>query len=309
MSSSTTETQMDYILQIIKALRQLNGSAKAASVKGWIATTLGDKVPVATLPSGASKFSNDLQWARMYLVNAEILEPVEKAGRGNWVLTPKGWKVALTKESAKDIYELTSKKNQSGSEDSNAPDEDGKQGLLSKDWEIALLNTLRKMPPKGFERLCAQIMTKSGLEATQVTGKSCDGGIDGEGLLPVDEFKLVKIRVAWQCKRYREDGVVPSKDVRDFRGAMNGRAEYGIFFTTSAFSGESIKEAVRQGTTPIQLVDIESLIRLMGDRSIGVLAATPTNPDSRALDSEFFGQFLHPEGHSTSLQSDLLSTF
>lgn len=308
MSSSTTETQMEYTLLIIDALRQMNGSAKAASVKGWIATILGDKVPVATLPSGASKFSNDLQWARMYLVNAEMIEPVDKAGRGNWVLTPKGWKVPLTKESAQEIYELTSKKAQTGSEDSTAPDEDGKQGLLSKDWEIALLNTLRKMPPEGFERLCAQIMTKSGLEA-QVTGRSCDGGIDGEGLLPVDEFRLVKMRVAWQCKRYREDAVVPSKDIRDFRGAMNGRAEYGIFFTTSAFSGESIKEAVRQGTTPIQLVDIESLIRLMGERSIGVLAATPATPDSRALDSEFFGQFLHPEKKATSLQSDLLSTF
>lgn len=299
---------MEYTLLIIDALRQMNGSAKAASVKGWIATILGDKVPVATLPSGASKFSNDLQWARMYLVNAEMIEPVDKAGRGNWVLTPKGWKAPLTKESAQEIYELTSKKIQTGSEDSTAPDEDGKQGLLSKDWEIALLNTLRKMPPEGFERLCAQIMTKSGLEA-QVTGRSCDGGIDGEGLLPVDEFRLVKMRVAWQCKRYREDAVVPSKDIRDFRGAMNGRAEYGIFFTTSVFSGESIKEAVRQGTTPIQLVDIESLIRLMGDRSIGVLAATPATPDSRALDSEFFGQFLHPEKKSTSLQSDLLSTF
>lgn len=302
MSSSTTKTQMEYILLIIDALRQMNGSAKAASVKGWIATILGDKVPETTLPSGASKFSNDLQWARMYLVNSEILEPVDKVGRGNWVLTPKGWKAPLTPEYAKSIYEQTSKKGQTGSEDVSAPDEDGKQGTLTQDWEICLLHALREMPPEGFERLCAHIMLRSGLEA-QVTGGTGDGGIDGEGLLPVDKFGLVKVRVAWQCKRYGDGGSVQSKEVRDFRGAMNGRAEYGVFFTTSVFSGGSIKEATRNGTAPIQLVDSEALIRLMGVEKIGVHAA---NPEMLEIDHDFLKQYLHPEKEAVSPQGNLI---
>ena len=42
--------------------------------------------------------------------------------------------------------------------------------------------------------------------------------------------------------------------VRDFRGAMMGRADKGIIITTGSFTAEARKEAVRDGVPPIELV-------------------------------------------------------
>ena len=116
---------------VVEALREMNGFAKASAVKQWIADTLtskGIEVPAITLASGASKFTNDIQWARMYLVNAGILEPVEIAGRGNWKLTEKGKEIALDQETAQKIYDSSAAGgNVAESENTAAPDEEGKQ--------------------------------------------------------------------------------------------------------------------------------------------------------------------------------------
>jgi restriction system protein len=62
-----------------------------------------------------------------------------------------------------------------------------------------------------------------------VTGRSADGGIDGNGILEVNP--LVSFKVLFQCKRYSAS--VGSGAVRDFRGAMMGCADKGIILTTA----------------------------------------------------------------------------
>ena len=61
----------------------------------------------------------------------------------------------------------------------------------------------------------------------EVTGRSGDGGIDGAGVLRVN---LISFHVRFQCKRY--SGSVGAPEIRDFRGAMVGRADKGLFMTT-----------------------------------------------------------------------------
>lgn len=61
------------------------------------------------------------------------------------------------------------------------------------------------------------------------------GGIDGFGTLQVNP--LVSFKVLFQCKRYSKS--VPPSQVRDFRGAMAGRADKGIIITTGAFTAEA----------------------------------------------------------------------
>src|SRR5215475_7636120 len=95
-------------------------------------------------------------------------------------------------------------------------------------------------------------------QEVHVTGRSGDGGIDGQGILKLNSF--VSFRVLFQCKRYKE-AVGPSV-VRDFRGAMAGRAEKGIILTTGHFTPQAETEASRDGAQPIELVDGESLIDL-----------------------------------------------
>lgn len=308
IASSTTAAQIRYMKQIIAALRAMSGSGKAAAVKEWIANTLtaqGKTIPDTILSSGASKFANDIQWARMYLVNAGMLETKEAAGRGFWKLTPAGWEVPLDPESITGLYDSAFQKGTTASSDTQeAPEENDPQGQLAgiQTWESELVNLLTNMPDKGFERLCAFIMTQNGVEA-KVTGQTGDGGVDGEGLFPVDRYALVKMRIAWQCKRFK-DGNVGSKDIRDFRGAIDGRAQYGLFFTTSGFTLNAISEAARAGAIPIELVDLRSLINLMGANGIG-LKKKNNESDELQSDASFFDEYMNPKGQSSGHQLSL----
>lgn len=87
-----------------------------------------------------------------------------------------------------------------------------------------------------------------------MTGRSGDGGIDGTGVLRVN---LLSFHVNYQCKRYA--GTVGPGSIRDFRGALAGRADKGLFITTGRFTREAEREAVRAGATAIDLIDGEQL--------------------------------------------------
>ena len=285
-----------YIAKIVLALRAMNGVAKAAAVKNFIVETMtANQEPIneATLKTGVPKYQNDIQWARMYLVNAGLLDPVNISGYGTWKLTKEGWSTPLDWETAKGIYFQTNKKGKkSAPDDQAAPKEEDQQHDLPgmDSWELQLKKILTTMPDKGFERLCAEIMTKNGLHATKVTGQSGDKGIDGEGFLAIDSAALVSIRVAWQCKRYLEEKV-PSKAVRDFRGALHQDTAHGILFTTSTFTADAEQESSQPGKKPIRLVNLEALVELLRDLKLGVKPVT-----THAVDRTYFEDFLEPAG-------------
>lgn len=299
-----------YIPLIIQVLQSVNGFAKASSVKQLIADHLtenGQAIPETILSSGVQKFANDIQWARMYLVNAGLLEPMKTAGYGNWKLTDAGWQASLNEAGVKAILDATTQKDKIQATDTqDAPSEAPLQGTLAgtESWQSTLKAILTKMPDKGFERLCARIMTNNGLIATKVTGQTGDGGVDGEGLLPIDKFGLIKAPVAWQCKRF-DGNNVGSKHIRDFRGAIEGRAKYGLVFTTSSFTPSAEGEALRPGATPIELVGLEQLIELMGSAAIGIEKNSDEIGDYQVKTS-FFEEYLHPSS-SSSLEKNLFS--
>ena len=103
-----------------------------------------------------------------------------------------------------------------------------------------LAGTLQSLPAAGFERFCQRLLRESGFQEVTITGRSGDGGIDGIGILQVNS--LVSFKVLFQCKKYA--GSVTPSHVRDFRGAMTGRADKGIIITTGSFTSEARKEAV-----------------------------------------------------------------
>jgi restriction endonuclease Mrr len=67
-----------------------------------------------------------------------------------------------------------------------------------------------------------------------------------------DLFRFVSFTVLFQCKKY--SGTVSASQVRDFRGAMQGRADKGIIMTTGTFTTDAKREARRDGAPPIELV-------------------------------------------------------
>jgi len=58
--------------------------------------------------------------------------------------------------------------------------------------------------------------------------------------------------------------------VRDFRGAMDGRADKGLLITTGRFSRDARAEAQRDGAMPIDLIDGEELVQKLKELEIGV---------------------------------------
>jgi restriction system protein len=150
------------------------------------------------------------------------------------------------------------------------------------DHRVKVLEVLQSLPASGFERFCQRLLRESGFGEVQVTGKSNDGGIDGIGILQVNA--LVSFKVLFQCKRYK-GSVVPAQ-VRDFRGAMQGRADKGIILTTGTFTQEARREALRDGVPPIELVDGDKLIGMMEDLSLGLKPVR-----SWRVDDDFFRHF------------------
>ena len=129
-----------------------------------------------------------------------------------------------------------------------------------------LARTLQSLPAAGFERFCQRLLRESGFQEVTITGRSGDGGIDGIGILQVNA--LVSFKVLFQCKKYA--GSVTPSHVRDFRGAMTGRADKGIIITTGSFTSEARKEAVRDGAPPIELVDGEKLASMLERLELGL---------------------------------------
>ncbi|WP_243409403.1 restriction endonuclease [Pontibacter virosus] len=122
------------------------------------------------------------------------------------------------------------------------------------------------MSPENFERLCQRVLRELGFLNVEVTQRSNDGGIDGQGLIRLGG--VLSFHVVFQAKRYQ--GSVGSSIVRDFRGAMIGRADKGLILTTGSFTREARREANRDGAPPIDLIDGNEFAEKLKELKLGV---------------------------------------
>ena len=110
------------------------------------------------------------------------------------------------------------------------------------------------------------MLRESGFIQVEVTGRSGDGGIDGKGIMRLSG--LLSFHVIFQCKRWQ--GAVSASHVRDFRGAMVGRADKGLLITTGTFTKDAMREATRDGAPAIDLVDGEQFVDKLKELGLGV---------------------------------------
>ena len=135
------------------------------------------------------------------------------------------------------------------------------------EWRERLHHILtKKLEPAAFERLAQRLLRESGFVQVEVTGRTGDGGIDGKGIARIHGF--MSFHIFFQCKRYQ--GSVSASAIRDFRGAMVGRADKGLFITTGTFTPAAVKEATRDGAPPIDLVDGDELAEKLKDLGLGI---------------------------------------
>lgn len=258
---------LNYVKPLVEVLRNIGGSGATADVIDQVISSMKipDSVVEETISSGASRVRNQIQWARMYLVKADLMDSSQ---RGVWKLTEKGYETEITEES---VYSLFKKVQGSFVEEpkkkESAPVEEAEEEIVADEAHgEALLNILKNLSPAGFERICKRLLSEVGIHDVQITGGSGDQGIDGTGVIKVNE--VVGFTIIFQCKRYK-DSVVPHH-VRDFRGTMQGRADKGIIITTGRFTSEAKKEAVRDGVPPIELIDGERLVSLFEKYQLGL---------------------------------------
>lgn len=280
-----------FFAPLLSAIKELGGSATRPEATNLTIrkSKISESDLEATLKHGESRIGNQVNWARFYLAKAGY---ISSARRGVWELTEAGFNAAETGIDTYEAYKLAQRLISSESSDTeskpqeiaNKSDEASPEEVIDRysDHKETILRILGEIPPDGFERVCQYLLRASGFREVRVTGRSGDGGIDGEGILQVNHF--VSMKVLFQSKRYK--GSVSSPQVRDFRGAMQGRAEKGIIITTGAFTRDAVAEAQRDGAPPIELVDGEKLVELFETLEIGLKPKTTYD-----VDFSFFEKF------------------
>ena len=267
---SQIPTFEDLLWPTLKALEGIGGSASIQELSSRIATdmALPDEVLDVLHKEGPqTEVDYRAAWARTHL---RMIGAIDNTARGVWTITDRGRDVQ-SEEQARELVRSTRADRYKTKKvrDAKAPESETTDTDDDQDWESVLLGTLRSMAPDAFERLCQLMLRESGFTRVEVTGRTGDGGIDGAGVLRVN---LISFHVRFQCKRYA--GSVGAREIRDFRGAMVGRADKGLFITTGAFTKEAQREAVRDGAPAIDLIDGSELCSLLKDLGLGVSTKT-----------------------------------
>lgn len=272
------------MLPTLKALKELGGSGTIEEINEKACEIEKFSDDVLSVPHDQNGLQSEvdyrLAWARTYLKKYGL---IENSARGVWALNDSD--IDISKFNREKVVKTVKEqsrptKTQEKGRDNQKQYIDDKIESLS-DWKEKLLNTILNISPDAFERLAQRLLRESGFSQVEVTGKVGDGGIDGKGIVKINGF--LSFHIIFQCKRYK--GSITPSQIRDFRGAMQGRADKGLFITTGTFTRDAAKEATRDGAPPIDLIDGELLCEKLKEYSLGVQTETI---ESVEIKSEWF---------------------
>jgi len=278
---------------ILDALRALNGSAKPREITQWIGDNFN--IPDEVMneryeKSKVLKFSNQLAWARQYLVWEELLA---SSKHGVWTLTSKGWQTKIDEKEAHDIFvkwvkvfqDLRNEKTTTTFDKEadkiiqiqEETEPDNAKSILNP----TLIEVLQNLSPTGFEQLCGRLLKEYEFENIEITQRSHDGGIDGYATLKLNPF--VNLSVFFQCKKYQ--GTVPTEKVQAFIGVMetNKRSvEKGLIITTGSFAKAALE--IEKSNIKLELIDGERLVEMFEKVELGVTPKIIYEPDLTFLE-------------------------
>lgn len=265
---------------LLGAIKRLGGSASKLELDNEVTRSLSLTDEEITESHGdfGTELHYRLTWTRSYLKIYGLLDYSNKT----WFLTPKGREINAvdSQEVVRFVRSQRTGRRHKQLADNQmpmtavpimeeAPEHEPveiAETLLEESWKEEMLRLMLDMSPDAFERLCQRLLRESGFVEVKVTGRSGDGGIDGVGIVRLGG--LLGFPILFQCKRYQ--GTVSASIVRDFRGAMIGRADRGLIITTGTFSRDAKAEATRDGAPPIDLLDGEQLLDKLRELQLGV---------------------------------------
>lgn len=236
----------------IQALKELGGSGSNDEINNKVIDILQLPDQILNqmhLETSQTEFEYQMAWVRTMLKNQGL---IENSKRGVWA-------IKTSQDSALPKVKIEFDKSLANKVDEEIS--------MDEKWKEELLNVITEnLSPNAFERLIQRILREKGFTQVEVTGRSGDGGIDGVGIAKING--ILSFHILFQCKRYK--GKVGSKDMRDFRGAMVGRTDKGLFITTGSFTRDAIAEASRDGAPVIDLIDGDLLVEKLKELSLGV---------------------------------------
>jgi len=265
----------------VRTLRELRREVAAA-------VGLSDEQVAEALPSGQSRVDNRIGWAASYLNRVAALS---RPARGRYEITPLGRTLLskhpegiaeshlralaihgdewwITRRTVDGEAEIVQVEEPATTLD---PTEQVEQGIARIHEKVAseLLSRLSEQDPTFFEDAVVKLLLEMGYSGVGgrgvTTPRSNDGGIDG--VIDQDVLGLRKVYV--QAKRYAPGNPVHRPEVQGFVGALSGKADGGVFITTSRFSAGAI-EWVRTVPARIILIDGQRLTELMIEFGVGV---------------------------------------
>lgn len=252
---------------------------------------LTDEQKQELLPSGNQlKYENRIGWGVSFLTNVGALS---RPRRGHYTITEAGKQlIAMFPNGAKErdirvlgedprspirVYQKSDRATKvsdaviEADSESMTPTEQVQSGIerIHEEVAVELLERLQGKEPGFFEQAVVQLLLAMGYGGTtgsgSVTQLSNDGGIDGV----IDQDVLGLSRVYIQAKRYAQYNVVGRPDVQAFVGALSGKADSGVFITTSRFS-DGARGYAEGVPTRVILIDGKRLTSLMIRYGVGI---------------------------------------
>jgi restriction system protein len=240
------------------------------------------------LPSGgATVIENRIGWARTYLFKAGL---IERVSWGSYRISASGIRMLKDQPgeiTLRDLRQIPALQEWMASSAEPASKEDAvdaktvgpatkseqlvaSERLLRALVEDDLRERMSVMSPVRFEWLVEQLVVKLGYGASDLevraalSSGSGDGGVDGV----IKEDRLGLGQIYLQAKRW--SNTVGRPAIQAFVGAMHGRAQKGVFITTSEFSREAREYADSLHGLRLRLIDGRELASLMVDCGLGV---------------------------------------
>jgi restriction system protein len=243
----------EYFLKpVLLAIQELGGSGSNEEINSKVVEILNiseDLLTIMHKNTNQTEFEYQMAWVRTMLKSQGLLE---NSVRGVWSISSSGDFSLLNLKWDKKL------ENQVNEEVSN-----------EENWKEKVIDVItEKLSPAAFERLIQRLLREKGFTQVDVTGRTGDGGIDGRGIAKING--ILSFHIIFQCKKYQAKAKVGSKEIRDFRGAMVGRTDKGLFITTASFTRDAIAEATRDGAPAIDLMDGDKLAEKLKELNLGL---------------------------------------
>lgn len=221
-----------------------------------------------------TRFKSNAGWARTYLSQAGLILSPE---RGKYQITEAGKTVLRENpteinikylEDFPSFVDFQNRSNAISKESGGNPSlEDGNPedvvdeviSQINNSLADDLLAEIMKMDHFRFEQMVVDMLVRMGYgrpESSYATVASGDGGVDG--ILNEDKLGFSKIFV--QAKHWERDKVVGRPELQQFKGAITGKTDKGVFVTTGHFSNEA---KVYAKESQIVLIDGDRLAEIM----------------------------------------------